>query len=298
MGRIPRIVHFVFGMAPDFGGKPWSLVHHACLMSAIRHLRPRQVLFHHAHEPTGPWWELSRPHLTLVRRQAPEEIFGRPLRHVAHRADVVRLQALIEHGGIYLDADVLVQRDFDDLLGHAAVMGREGRNGEFGAANAVILAEPNSAFLCRWLEEFRWFRSQGRDQYWAEHAVKVPSELALRHPDEVTMLPYTAFFWPLWTPDHIEWIFNSDRPIAPGAYANHLWEALAWDHLEQLTPGRVRRTDTNFHRWVAPYVADLPDNFGQPAIASRAGRLYRLTRRSVGAKLRSQGFFGMRFRTS
>jgi hypothetical protein len=24
----------------------------------------------------------------------------------------------------------------------------------------------------------------------------------------------------------------------------------------------VRGRDTNFHRWIAPYVADLPDDFG------------------------------------
>ena len=36
------------------------------------------------------------------------------------------MQRLIEHGGIYLDADVLVHRDFDDLLGESVVLGREG----------------------------------------------------------------------------------------------------------------------------------------------------------------------------
>jgi hypothetical protein len=32
---IPRILHLCFGMSPDFGGKPWSLVHHVCLSSAL-----------------------------------------------------------------------------------------------------------------------------------------------------------------------------------------------------------------------------------------------------------------------
>src|ERR1700691_1241250 len=102
MSRIPKILHYVFGMARDFGGKPWSLVHHVCLKSAVERINPEEVFFYYEHEPTGPWWALGRQLLTPVKITAPREIFGRPLEHVAHRADVVRLQKLIEFGGIYL----------------------------------------------------------------------------------------------------------------------------------------------------------------------------------------------------
>jgi hypothetical protein len=46
--------------------------------------------------------------LTLIRIEAPREIFGRPLAYVVHRSDVAALQKLIEYGGIYLYADVFV----------------------------------------------------------------------------------------------------------------------------------------------------------------------------------------------
>ena len=266
MTRIPKTVHYVFGMASDFGGKPWGLVHHACLMSAVRHLRPSRILMHCAFEPSGLWWDLSRPYFDVNVIEAPTEIHGKPLIHVAHRAGVTRLRALIDHGGIYLDADVLVQRDFDDLLDFPAVLGREGKDINYGTADAVILAERNSTFLARWLEEYRWFRSTGQDQYWAEHAVEVPSRLAVEHPAEVHVLPHTAFFWPLWTDDHLRWMYRSTAPIPAGAYANHLWESLAYDYFKNLTPGRVRRIDSNFHRWLAPHLADLPDGFGSSDI--------------------------------
>ena len=42
----------------------------------------------------------------LVYVSPPEEIFNNKLNHFAHKADIVRLQKLIEHGGIYLDIDV------------------------------------------------------------------------------------------------------------------------------------------------------------------------------------------------
>ena len=260
--RIPRILHYVFGMAPDFGGKPWGLVHHACLSSAIEKIRPDEVFFHYAYEPSGPWWELSRSLVTLKQMAAPTEIYGNPLRHVAHRAGVTRLRVLLEHGGIYLDADVLVHRAFDDLMHHPAVMGIEGKDQVQGLADAVILAERGAPFIRTWLESYRSFRSKGRDEYWAEHAVWMPARIAKERPSDVHILPHTAFFWPLWTPDHLTWMYESTVPVETKPYANHLWEAVAWSHFKDLTPGRVRQKASNFHSWLLPYIADLPDDYG------------------------------------
>ena len=266
MTRIPKILHYTFGMASDFGGKPWSLVHYVCLKSAVERIAPEQALFYYEFEPSGPWWELSRELITPVRIEAPREIFGRPLAHVAHRSDVVRLQKLIERGGIYLDADVLVQRSFDDLLNHQAVLGREGIDAQFGLANAVILAEPHSQFLLRWLEEYRSFRGEN----WSEHSAEIPARLAGAYPSEITVLPHTAFYWPLWIKEHLDWVFASNRPIPlEQTYANHLWEYIAWNYLEDLTPGRVRSVDTNFHLWARPLIDGLPDSLGAPSLRRR-----------------------------
>jgi hypothetical protein len=193
MTRIPKILHYCFGMKADFGGKPWSLMHYVCVASAIRHLKPEAVHFYYEYEPSGPWWDLTKPLVTPVKIEAPREIFGRPVSHPAHRAGVVRLQKLIEHGGIYLDADALVQRSFDDLLENSVVLGREGSDTTDPAmADAIILAEREAPFLKRWLNEYRWFR--GDEGYWGEHAVLVPARLAREHPEEITVLPSTAFF--------------------------------------------------------------------------------------------------------
>ena len=271
MSRIPKILHYIFGMASDFGGKPWSLVHHVCLKSAVERIAPERVYFYYEFEPTGPWWELSRPLVTPVPISAPREIFGKRLDRVAHRADVVRLERLIELGGIYLDADVLVQRSFDDLLNHSAVLGQEEHEQEPGLANAVILAEPQSPFLQRWYEKYRSFEGgPPGTKNWNEHSVQLPRRLAQEHPSEITVLPPTAFFWPLWTEDHLAWIFASKRAIPPnGAYANHLWENFAWKYLEDLTPRRVRRIDTNFHMWARPLLEGVPDDHGASSLSRR-----------------------------
>jgi len=271
MTRVPKILHYTFGMARDFGGKPWSLVHHVCLKSAVERVAPEKIFFYYEFEPSGPWWEMSRELLTPVKIEAPREIFGRPLAHIAHRADVVRLRKLIEHGGIYLDADVLVQHSFDDLLNHPAVLGKEGINAQSGLANAVIIAEPQSAFLRRWLEEYRFFEAgPPGTQFWNEYSVRIPAQLARDYPAEIVVLPHTAFFWPLWTEEHLEWIFESNKLIPTDqTYANHLWENFAWKYLEDLTPGRVRSVDTNFHIWARPFINGLPDGLGAPTLHRR-----------------------------
>jgi hypothetical protein len=269
---IPNILHYCFGMASDFGGKPWSLVHHVCVKSALERIKPAACFFYYEHEPTGPWWQLTRDMLTLIKIEAPRTIFGNPIVHPAHRADVVRLDRLMERGGIYLDCDVFVHRDFDDLLGHSAVLGRQG---DQGLCNAVILAEAGAPFLKRWYAEYKLFRATGvgtgPNDYWDEHSVHLPMKLSREFPHEIVVLPPEAFFSPSWEHAESRKIFGSSGPIdLSRKYANHLWESAVWhEYLEDLTPKHVRRIDSNFHRWARPFLAGLPDDFGKPATADR-----------------------------
>ncbi|GEM_PF-1616473 len=274
MPKIPKTLHYCFGLAKDFGGKPWSLVHYVCVRSAIERLKPDAVFLYYEYEPSGAWWRQTKPLLQPVKITAPREVFGNPLLHPAHRADVVRLQTLIRDGGIYLDTDVLVHRSFDELLDHTVVLGEEGVEGEIGVANAVILAAPGAPFLQKWRQEYRWFRSRGKDRYWNEHSVQLPRQLAAANPGEATVLPGDAFYRPLWTPGQLELIFAPTASVCDtGRFANHLWESNAWErYLKNLTPGAVRRIDSNFHRWARPYLADLPDDFGAPGWPERASR--------------------------
>ncbi|WP_270938463.1 glycosyltransferase [Falsiroseomonas oryzae] len=280
---IPRILHFIWLQAE--GSRPWSLSHHVCLRSAVERIGPASAYFHCNTEPGGKWWELTRPYVTPRPVAAPTEVFGNPLVHVAHRADVLRLRTLLEQGGIYLDCDVLVHRAFDDLLDNRVVLGREGADeAEGGLCNAVILAEPGAAFLQRWYEGYRTFRSKGQDAFWGEHSVKLPARLAREHPEEVTLLPPDAFFWPRGDAEGLRLLFGpaGGRELR-GRYANHLWETIAWwQHLKDLTPGQVRARDGAFHAWARDYVAELPDRYGAPGVLELAGRKLRWAARKLG----------------
>jgi hypothetical protein len=170
-----------------------------------------------------------------------------------------------------------VHRNFDDLLGYSTVLGQQGEQGRFGLCNAVILAEVQAPFLKRWYVEYRSFRGKEDGTFWDEHSVGIPTRLAREFPEDITVLPDTAFFSPTWEKEGLREIFRSVDPIfASGVYANHLWEGCAWErYMEHLAPKRVRNVDSNFHNWLRQIIADLPDNYGAPTLPSRIIRAYR-----------------------
>jgi hypothetical protein len=204
VNKIPKIVHYCFGLSADFGFKPWSLIHYASVRSAYERIKPDAIFIYYEHLPSGPWWDITLPLITPVKVAAPTEVFGRPLSKVQHRADVLRLEKLIEHGGIYLDSDIVVLRDFDDLLDRRFVIAEEGPGGGHGLSNAVLLSEPGSSFARRWYNEYRSFT----DEFWTQHSIQLPKRLASELANDVTVLPHTSFVWPLHYEDHLQWMLN------------------------------------------------------------------------------------------
>lgn len=269
---IPNIFHFVFGMAADFGGRPFSLSHYLAIKSAAAVNKPDTIFFHYEFEPTGEWWQKIKPLLTLNKIKAPESFMGQPLYHVAHKADVVRLQALKETGGIYLDLDTICVKPLHELFNNSFVIGQElkgayipknwrqkikyairkkfkaeGVDAISGLCNAALLSEKDSAFLNLWLNTYSSFRSKGRDKYWNEHSVIVPIKLAEDNPDAITQLGPYAFHYPLYNKPGLQSMFEKVTEF-PGAYLHHLWESFSWnDYLSQLTVKDIQERDTTYN---------------------------------------------------
>ncbi len=269
---IPNILHFVFGMASDFGGKPFSLSHYLAIKSAFEVNKPTSALFHYEFEPHGEWWEKAKPLLTLNKIKSPDSIFGKRIHHVAHKADVVRLKALNETGGIYLDLDTISIKPLTKLLNHPFVIGQELKPDFFaknwrqalkheirglwgsqptdrinGLCNAVLLAEKESAFGNLWLNSYANFRSKGRDKFWNEHSVFVPGRLAKLQPDKVTIVSPYAFHFPLYNKPGLQSMFEGIVAF-PEAYLHHLWESFSWEkYLSTLTVRDIFDRDTTYN---------------------------------------------------
>jgi len=242
---IPNVFHFCYALLPDakFGFLEYLAIKSACEVN-----RPERIYLHYQHECSGPWWEKARELVTLRKTEAPTEVFGRPIAHFAHRTDVLRLQLLQEEGGIYLDIDTLCLRPFTDLLVHPCVLGWEGGR---GLCNAVILSEPRGRFVGAWLESYRTFRSQGHDDYWDEHSVLMPAQLAgdPRLSPHIKTVSKRAFFFPLW--DDMRFLFkSSDLRKFRESYCVHYWETNTRHWLQEITPENAVIGDSNFARFV------------------------------------------------
>jgi hypothetical protein len=259
---IPNVIHFIFGLKEDFGEKPFSFIHYLAIKSAYECNKPNVIKFHYKYEPNGEWWEKSKEYLTPIRIEPPKEIFGNPLLHFAHQADVLRLDILIKEGGIYLDMDVLCLNSFTPLRKYKCVMGIEDT---VGLSNAVILAEANSEFLRMWYSEYKSFRSKGKDEFYVEHSVKLPFKLAKMNPKMLHIEDKFSFCWPNYYGSPIPlW----DRPpvgrrdtllikfkkwfvlkFISNSYCIHLWESVWWDkYLKFITLEYIKTIDNNFSK--------------------------------------------------
>ncbi|WWD02590.1 hypothetical protein V865_000630 [Kwoniella europaea PYCC6329] len=264
---IPNSVHYVYGLKDvKDGERGEELPYYAYLAmrSALINLKPENMYFHYKHLPTGPWWDLISPHLTLIRTEVPDQIYGKPLNHFAHKADVLRLLAMKYSGGIYLDIDIYVIKPFDDLLYFPTTLGMEAspdsRRSALdpeGLCNAIIISTPQSPFIDRWLASYETFDGG----VWAHHSVVKPWELARAHPEEIQVLSERAFFWPMWHGEEVQKVheegeFDFDKT---GQYAYHAWESLAMGYLSKLSPRSIRENDNSFNRMVRKFIGPEDD---------------------------------------
>ena len=253
---IPNKLHFVFGLSETFGGKPWSLCHYLAVKSALDVNNIDKANLYYKHKPTGEWFEKIESRLNLIEIDPPIEIFGRPLLHIAHQTGVIRLQILLEEGGIYMDVDTISKKSFGNLLNNKCVLGIQGTPQGIveGLCDGVILAEKGSEFIEHWLLSYQTHKSKGRDEYWAEHAVHMPHFLSKQYPHLLHVEPYDSFHYPL---------YHSGEPIASdvgikllfeknidfeNAYCHHLWETVSWDnYLKDLTTDSIQSKDTTYN---------------------------------------------------
>ena len=257
---IPKLFHFITGLDSNFGGKPFSFVHSMAIRSALS-LNPEfRAKVYYQYEPSGKYWDEIKGDVECVPVEAPSEIFGNPLDHFAHKADVLRMRIMLEQGGIYLDFDTISQRPFAPLLDGSVVMGREERinaNGArytVGLCNATMIAPPNAEFMRIWFDAYRSFQGGGSGDLWNKHSVQVPYALSKERPDLLRIEPAESFFWPSWDEDGLSSLFVKDEEF-PDAYSFHLWEGASWRYIKEIDAESVKALDTSYNRIARRFVS-------------------------------------------
>lgn len=131
---IPKIIHYCW-----FGRSELPQVAQDCIASWHKHM---------------PEWEY------ILWNEDNFEINSLPYVKEAYEAkkyafvsDVVRLFALKEYGGIYLDTDVEVYKSFESILQHSAFAGFEGSK-FLPIGTCVIGSERNGSWICKQLVRY------------------------------------------------------------------------------------------------------------------------------------------------
>jgi hypothetical protein len=203
----------------------------------------------------------------------PKSIFGNQICHVAHQADIVRLEVLRSEGGVYLDMDTICVKPLHDFYSLDFAMGQQlevptypnlfSRIDGFvkarsfasllprrvhGLCNAVIFSGKHNRFADLWLDTYKTFRSTGHDEHWDEHSVRMPRTISKLNPGLITELNPYAFHYPLYDPCGLAMLFEKVKRFRH-AYVHHLWQTQSWDkYLSALSAKKIATEDTTYNR--------------------------------------------------
>ena len=216
---IPKIIHFI-----HFGYTDFHFIHYYSIKTAYINNPTYTIYLYYHKEPTNNiYWNNIKSLVNLVYTPPPNNIFDNKLIKYAHKADIIRLQKLIEYGGIYLDIDVFTIKSFDDLLNSnkSTIMGFQAMNTQFqGLCNAVILSKPQSSFLKLWYEQYKSFDNS----QWDYHSVHLPLLLATQNPELIDIKSQDTFFPISWFEFDILFKKNNNFTKLKQSYTLHLWE--------------------------------------------------------------------------
>jgi hypothetical protein len=263
-------IHFIFFISETRDDIPFTFIHWAAIKSAMVvnpdcavHLWCRYL------PDNNHYFDDLRDDLVIHQVVPPTEVFGRPLIHLAHRADWMRLNILYEHGGVYMDVDTICVQPFDRLPDVEFGIAEERGDGVVsGLCNCIMLAQPRSEFIRLWMAEYRTFRSKGHDRFWSEHSVSMPWKLSKKHPGLVTIFPTETFLHPDYTPDGVAQMFLRNQ-VFPKAIAHHLWELVS-------LPLHSKINESNYLEIDVSYTTIVRRILGKEVEALRAARLTRI----------------------
>ena len=237
---VPNIVHFVWLTGPN--SREFSFVNYLAVRAAHDIQVPERILMHVNEEPVGnPNWERIRPYVEMVKADPPTEHNGFELTHVQYQSDVLRLQILLKHGGIYLDTDMLLIQRLNMLSEWPCVLSPDTTENPQSMNAGLIMAEKDAKFIKRWLDAFEV------NDTWAYGAVVLPWTLYEANKREVALRSAHEFLPFGWQNKSIlEPRTDFTDKMLKGAYCVHMWETIWSDDLKRVDDHYLRTSDSAF----------------------------------------------------
>ena len=229
--EIPRVIHLLY-----FGETEFYNFHHRCVHSMLQYMPHYEIRIYNSKEPVNnKYWDdiKAQPGVRILKIDVPQFFDGFELKHFQYKADVVRLELLYEHGGVYLDLDMVITRPFDEVFksGHSFYISEERTNCR-SLINAFLAAKPKNEFIKLWLNEFK---SGLRLGIWAHHIRDSNKKLIDDHPHYLHKYRMKVLdgivFMPLHWQDTVAFLNSETVPyeFPAESYGTHLWETILGD---------------------------------------------------------------------
>ena len=227
---IPKTIHYCW-----FGKGPKSDLNKRCIDTWRSVLPDYQI---------KEWNETNSPLDSSYARKALAKGFWSKL------SNLVRLQAVFDEGGIYLDTDVEVRKSFSPLLHHKCFLGFQVKDEQVDwITNGVMGAQPGQPFVRRSLELTQeLFARTGRFYRAPTITTMILKEMGLmaygtQEVNGVTIYPLEYFYPYSWNDQF------SPECIKENTYSVHYWEG-SWLKTEQR--GVLQRTMRKIARTIIP----------------------------------------------
>jgi len=235
----PNIIHFIYPWTDKT--RPWSLVNTLAVQSAIK-AYPNHEIIIWTNAPTRV------PMLPVEKRKCelPTHVGDAEIIWPQYVSDVMRLQILLDHGGIYMDTDIISLREFVPLPNNKLTISWETSAHE-SVCNAMMSAAPGSEFIKAWLDRMPEAMSHPT---WAYGGVVVPYEM-VHDPafdNQYSMISH-HFCCPLDLTRN--WLFDPAlKELAKErvgmAYAIHVFETFWREIIKDITPEWIENNDCLF----------------------------------------------------
>jgi len=114
---VPNVVHYVMIKPADASSdQNMTFLQYLSLLGVHQHIKPTHIIIHGNVLPCGDWWSRTANDIANIYfvnvTDIPVEIYGKPLRLLEHRADVMRYRILYGTVSVFLCCSVTVSSLF------------------------------------------------------------------------------------------------------------------------------------------------------------------------------------------
>ena len=207
---IPKIIHYCW-----FGPKQMSKTDQKCIKSWKKHLPDYKLML---------WNEKNSPIDVPFVKAALEA------KKYAFAADYVRIWALNQYGGVYMDTDMLVLKNLDEFLKNEAFLGKEDEE----TCNAAILATTTKNCFINLTKKKYDSLSFSIDRIQEIAIPRIITSVINSLPKEQQPTIYSSeYFYALPMKATVEGDFSYKQYLTQNSVAVHLWNASWLDQLNE-----------------------------------------------------------------